>query len=96
MVSLSFAYQISNLTGAIGVSQGLFNSIGWYCLTKGILAAAKKLHNRMLYTIFRSSMSFFDVTPLGRILNRFSKDIEVCDNIIQGNIRYLKMFSTIS
>jgi ABC-type multidrug transport system fused ATPase/permease subunit len=43
------------------------------------LNAASKLHGTMLERILRSPMSFFDTTPLGRILNRFSKDIDIVD-----------------
>ena len=73
--------------GVIGISQGIFSALGYFGLTKGVLRASLDLHNKMLYTIMRSSMSFFDVTPLGRILNRFSKDIDVCDNTISNNFR---------
>ncbi|CAG5136574.1 unnamed protein product, partial [Candidula unifasciata] len=37
----------------------------------------------MLYNILRSPMSFFDTTPGGRIVNRFSRDIETFGGIIR-------------
>jgi len=39
------------------------------------LKAATKLHGKMLSNILLSPMAFFDTTPLGRVLNRFSKDM---------------------
>ena len=48
-------------------------------LYTGSLSASKVLHHRLLVRILRVKFAFFDVTPLGRILNRFSKDIEVVD-----------------
>ena len=50
----------------------------------------------MLKNILRSPMSFFDTTPLGRILNRFSKDIYIIDEIIPRSIRtFLFTFFTV-
>ncbi|XP_077226576.1 multidrug resistance-associated protein 5 [Tasmannia lanceolata] len=43
------------------------------------LAAAQKLFIKMLRTVFRAPMSFFDSTPAGRILNRVSIDQSVVD-----------------
>ncbi|XP_042053681.1 ABC transporter C family member 5-like [Salvia splendens] len=43
------------------------------------LAAAQKLFTKMLRTVFRAPMSFFDSTPAGRILNRVSIDQSVVD-----------------
>lgn len=37
------------------------------------LQASRKLHENMAYAIFRSPMTFFETTPSGRILNRFSR-----------------------
>jgi len=39
------------------------------------MAAAAKLHNFVLKNVMRLPMSFFDTTPSGRILSRFSGDI---------------------
>ncbi|CAE7143619.1 unnamed protein product [Rhizoctonia solani] len=47
------------------------------------LRASRKLFERMLRSVMRSPSRFFDKTPSGRILNRFSKDIDTIDSGIQ-------------
>lgn len=47
-----------------------------------MVLASRAMHENMLHNILRSPMSFFDTTPMGRILNRFSRDIETIDNIL--------------
>ncbi|KAI8088846.1 multi drug resistance-associated protein MRP [Halteromyces radiatus] len=49
-----------------------------YCAIR----SAKLLHFRMLDAVVHSPMSFFDTTPLGRILNRFAKDQHTVDEIL--------------
>lgn len=44
--------------------------------------SAKRLHNQMLESVVRAPMSFFETTPMGRILNRFSNDIYKVDAIL--------------
>ncbi|XP_068614033.1 ATP-binding cassette sub-family C member 12-like [Brachionichthys hirsutus] len=46
------------------------------------LSAACHLHNIIFKKIMSSPMSFFDTTPVGRILNRFSKDQEEVDTVL--------------
>ena len=40
------------------------------------LGASTRLHDQVFAKVLRSPMSFFDTTPVGRILNRFSKDLD--------------------
>ncbi|KAK6349604.1 hypothetical protein TWF696_005888 [Orbilia brochopaga] len=45
----------------------------------GSLRASRRMHDRLLHVILRAKFRFFDSTPLGRIMNRFSKDLEAVD-----------------
>lgn len=49
----------------------------------GCLCASIVLHQTLLRGVLRAPMAFFDKTPLGRILSRFSADIEVVDDDLQ-------------
>lgn len=57
----------------------------WFIFVRAVLVAtfgltaAQKLFLKMLRTVFRAPMSFFDSTPAGRILNRVSVDQSVVD-----------------
>ncbi|OBT92685.1 hypothetical protein VE01_09685 [Pseudogymnoascus verrucosus] len=53
------------------------------------IEASRKLHERMAHAIFRSPMSFFDTTPAGRILNRFSSDIYRVDEVLARTFNML-------
>jgi ATP-binding cassette, subfamily C (CFTR/MRP), member 1 len=43
------------------------------------ITASKTLHKNLLNSVLRAPQSFFDTTPIGRILSRFSKDIYTID-----------------
>ncbi|KAI4897311.1 hypothetical protein NFI96_034019, partial [Prochilodus magdalenae] len=43
------------------------------------LRAASALHDKLFKALLHSPMHFFDTTPLGRILNRFSRDMDEVD-----------------
>lgn len=52
-----------------------------------IVKAAGEMHSSMLRCIIRSPMAFFDTTPVGRIMNRFSSDIDVLDDKMPTTFR---------
>ena len=45
----------------------------------GVIGASRKLHLNLLERVLQLPMHFFDSTPVGRIINRFSKDIDTID-----------------
>ncbi|XP_024299663.1 ATP-binding cassette sub-family C member 4 isoform X2 [Oncorhynchus tshawytscha] len=47
-----------------------------------LVKAAQSLHNRMFISLLRTPVRFFDINPIGRILNRFSKDIGQLDSML--------------
>uniref|UniRef100_A0A3B3DPP9 ATP-binding cassette sub-family C member 5 n=1 Tax=Oryzias melastigma TaxID=30732 RepID=A0A3B3DPP9_ORYME len=56
-----------------------FKLLRGIAFVKGTLRASSKLHDDLFHKILRCPMTFFDVTPTGRILNRFSKDMDEVD-----------------
>ena len=53
------------------------------------IEASRKLHEKMANAIFHSPMNFFETTPAGRILNRFSSDIYRIDEVISRSFSFL-------
>ncbi|XP_043991808.1 ATP-binding cassette sub-family C member 2-like [Gambusia affinis] len=68
--------------GALGMTQGLFVFLGTLLLTNAAVNASHVLHSKLLDNVLRVPMVFFDTTPLGRVLNRFAKDIFTIDEVI--------------
>lgn len=53
----------------------------------GALDAAELLHKITLHAVLRCPMSFNDTTPVGRILSRFSSDINTIDSTLPDNLK---------
>lgn len=60
-------------------------------LALGFIYAAKAMHEKILNTIMRWPMELFDTTPLGRVLNRFSKDVDTVDVTLPQNLQAVMM-----
>lgn len=49
------------------------------------LRAARNIFNQLLRTVVQAPPRFFDITPIGRITNRFTNDISILDGELAGN-----------
>ncbi|XP_053424694.1 ATP-binding cassette sub-family C member 3 isoform X3 [Nycticebus coucang] len=83
---------------ALGILQGLLVMLSAMMMAVGAVQAARLLHQALLHNKMHSPQSFFDTTPSGRILNRFSKDIHVIDETLGPTILMVlsSLFNTIS
>ncbi|XP_043748469.1 ATP-binding cassette sub-family C member 4-like isoform X1 [Cervus elaphus] len=72
----------------LGVYSGLTVSTVLLGITRSLLIfyilanSSQALHNKMLESILRAPVLFFHKNPIGRILNRFSKDIGHMDYLL--------------
>eukprot|EP00914_Ancora_sagittata_P000414 GHVO01001132.1.p1 GENE.GHVO01001132.1~~GHVO01001132.1.p1 ORF type:complete len:558 (+),score=36.54 GHVO01001132.1:161-1834(+) len=77
---------------------GLLQAIGVvgqsFSAAIGCIGASRVLHSNLLNNVLRAPMYFFDTTPLGRIVNRFARDMDVVDVNIPITLRiWLGTFS---
>nr|XP_009681743.1 PREDICTED: multidrug resistance-associated protein 1 isoform X3 [Struthio camelus australis] len=73
--------------GALGISQGI--AVFGYSMVVSIggIFASRHLHLNLLHNVLRSPMSFFERTPSGNLVNRFSKEMDTIDSAIPPIIK---------
>ncbi|KAK4055919.1 hypothetical protein OIO90_003176 [Microbotryomycetes sp. JL221] len=77
----------SGLYAGLGIAQATaVFAMGAAAVLLGSTASIT-LHRGAVERIIRAPMSFFDTTPLGRVLNRLSKDIDNCDSRLNDSLR---------
>ncbi|XP_060065904.1 ATP-binding cassette sub-family C member 5-like [Ylistrum balloti] len=54
-----------------------------------MVKASGRLHNRALDNVMKAPMAFFDANPTGRILNRFSRDMDEGDVFLPRSLDFL-------
>ncbi|KAI9836095.1 MAG: hypothetical protein M1819_001709 [Sarea resinae] len=81
----------------IGVYVGLamFQLFAYFAFGFGIsiagTRASKAFYVRAINRVLHAPMSFFETTPMGRILNRFAKDVDTMDNNLVDSMRIFFM-----
>ncbi|KAA0713229.1 Multidrug resistance-associated protein 4 [Triplophysa tibetana] len=89
--------------GGLTVATVIFGFMRSLIMFKALVSSAQTLHTRMFNCILRTPVRFFDINPIGRILNRFSKDIGQLDSqlpwtsvdFIQTNDNVVNMWATL-
>ncbi|VEU33619.1 unnamed protein product [Pseudo-nitzschia multistriata] len=74
-------YGVINLANIVGIFLRLM-----FVMMTG-LRASRKIYLGLLQVIMHAPMSFFDTTPVGRIINRFSQDMYTIDSNLVTSMR---------
>jgi ABC-type multidrug transport system fused ATPase/permease subunit len=64
-----------------------FNGLTYICYERGGWFAARTLHNNFVRAVVNVPLSWFKTTPVGRIVNRFSRDMNSLDTALAGMLR---------
>ncbi|XP_059668420.1 ABC transporter C family member 12-like [Cornus florida] len=97
--SKSYGPGFYNLIYALLASgQVLVTLANSFWLITSSLYAAKRLHDATLHSILRAPMAFFHTNPIGRIINRFSRDLGDIDRNVANfvNMFLEKMWQLLS
>ncbi|KAF7373650.1 Oligomycin resistance ATP-dependent permease YOR1 [Mycena sanguinolenta] len=76
---------------ALGLAQAFFSFLTSFAFALASLMASLNLFKAALAHILRSPASFFDTTPMGRILSRLVKDQDTLDNQLSMTLMQLLM-----
>ncbi|OXB81816.1 UNVERIFIED_CONTAM: hypothetical protein H355_015013 [Colinus virginianus] len=78
--------------GALGVIQALVRFASTAAVFLGGVLASHKLFLQLLRNVARSPTVFFEETPIGNLLNRFSREMDAIDSIIPDKLKSLLGF----
>ncbi|KAM9261649.1 ATP-binding cassette sub-family C member 6 [Cariama cristata] len=78
--------------GALGVVQALGRFASIAAVLLGGVLASHKLFLQLLRNVARSPMVFFEQTPIGNLLNRFSREMDAIDSVIPDKLKSLLGF----
>jgi len=79
--------------GAMAVSLGIITFARSFLLARFGVRASNSLHTNLLRSVLNAPMSFFDTTPTGRIISRFSKDMYAIDQELADQLDFFLMCS---
>ena len=68
-----------NIYAAFGIGGVVCLTLRSIAMAIHRLRASRRLHDSLTQSILRAPVAFFDVTPIGRVLNRFAADMDKID-----------------
>uniref|UniRef100_A0A8C5RAM8 Multidrug resistance-associated protein 7 n=1 Tax=Leptobrachium leishanense TaxID=445787 RepID=A0A8C5RAM8_9ANUR len=66
--------------GGIAVANSVCTALRAALFALGTVQAATVIHRHLLKRVLKATVTFFDITPIGRIINRFSSDLYCVDD----------------
>lgn len=84
----------------ISVAVGILIYLKGYFFANFIVSSSRVIQRKLIQTLLKTPLSWFDVTPTGRIISRTTKDQDDLDNNLSFNVQFstqnlLILFSTI-
>src|SRR6218665_346920 len=68
--------------------EGVFIILNDFLIAYGCTMSGVRIHSKLISNVLHCALSFFDRIPLGRIVNRFSKDLDVVDTQLPPTLDY--------
>ncbi|XP_051488594.1 multidrug resistance-associated protein 1 isoform X2 [Apus apus] len=78
--------------GALGIIQALCRFASIAAVLLGGVLASHKMFLQLLKNVTRSPMVFFEQTPIGNLLNHFSREMDAIDSVIPDKLKSLLGF----
>ncbi|KAL1117649.1 hypothetical protein AAG570_003964 [Ranatra chinensis] len=79
---ISGASYYMNVYIFLGILNSVFTLLRAFLFAYGGVIGAKRIHKTLLDSVVMAKVAFFDSSPLGRILNRFSSDMYTIDDTL--------------
>ncbi|KAH8823291.1 multidrug resistance-associated ABC transporter [Flagelloscypha sp. PMI_526] len=87
-------YQYIGLYAGLGGSLTLLSWLSAFAFCILAMVAGREIYQRAFHALINAPVSYFDTTPIGRILSRLSKDQDMIDNrIALLSMQFLQSFA---
>lgn len=77
----------------IGLGEALAEFFHYLWTVYGSIVAGSHIHKRLIESVYRAEFSFFDSTPQGQLMNRFSPDLDCVDREVAFRAVYVKDYA---